>query len=153
MNNHCQTLGLFPPFDLVQLKSAYKDLAKLHHPDRGGDPNKMIEINTAYEALKKETELSPAGRYEYVNVTFTISIEDYLRQQAQAAKAKSDEIFRSRVDLLIKEQIEKGYKPGWIIYQVLKVYGGRLSLDNWIMLGEKLNYKPQWAYHKFKEYS
>jgi len=32
--------------------AAYKALAKLHHPDRGGDVEKMKEINDAYRRLK-----------------------------------------------------------------------------------------------------
>lgn len=39
------------PWEVVQ--AAYRALAGLHHPDRGGDTAKMQEINEAYEALKK----------------------------------------------------------------------------------------------------
>jgi len=29
----------------------YKVLAQKHHPDRGGDAEKMVELNTAYSEL------------------------------------------------------------------------------------------------------
>ena len=36
----------------LQVKSAYRKLAKLHHPDRGGDERKMAVVNLAFEAIK-----------------------------------------------------------------------------------------------------
>lgn len=38
------------PFELIKL--ARKTLCRLHHPDRGGDPDKMIAVNDAYERLE-----------------------------------------------------------------------------------------------------
>jgi len=38
---------------LTQLKSEYKRLAKLHHPDCGGDEKTMIEINNEFDYLCK----------------------------------------------------------------------------------------------------
>ncbi len=32
-----------------EIKKAYQDLAKKHHPDHGGDPAQMSEINVAYQ--------------------------------------------------------------------------------------------------------
>jgi len=34
------------------IKRAYKEQAKKHHPDRGGDANKFAEISNAYDILK-----------------------------------------------------------------------------------------------------
>lgn len=34
------------------LRKRYNQLAKIHHPDRGGDPGKFIEIKAAYDQLK-----------------------------------------------------------------------------------------------------
>ncbi len=36
----------------LQVKSAYRHLAKLHHPDRGGDKRKMAVVNLAFEAIR-----------------------------------------------------------------------------------------------------
>jgi hypothetical protein len=54
-----QALAVFeiePPFTLVRLKSRYKTLVKLHHPDaHGGDKaaeEKLKVINQAYATLK-----------------------------------------------------------------------------------------------------
>lgn len=40
------------PMELVQ--AAYRIMAKQHHPDRGGDPEKMKLINAAYKNLMGE---------------------------------------------------------------------------------------------------
>lgn len=37
-----------------QVKKRYRELAKKHHPDRGGDLAKMVAINRANDALMKE---------------------------------------------------------------------------------------------------
>ena len=36
-------------------KAAYRALAKKHHPDVGGNAEKMVEINAAYEVLTTST--------------------------------------------------------------------------------------------------
>ncbi len=48
------TLGLPPNSEDPQIKSAYRRLAKMYHPDISGDENtrqKFIEVNEAYEIL------------------------------------------------------------------------------------------------------
>jgi DnaJ-domain-containing protein 1 len=51
-----KVLGIDPPFTLVHLKARYKELVKLHHPDRhGGDKaaeERLKIINQAYSTLK-----------------------------------------------------------------------------------------------------
>jgi ATP-dependent DNA helicase PIF1 len=57
------------PFDILgiaysstpdEIKDAYRKLAILHHPDKGGDPDQFIRINTAYELLR-----DPETKSEY----------------------------------------------------------------------------------------
>ena len=40
-----------------EIKSAYRKLVKIHHPDTGGDQNIMLEINAAWEKLKVKNEI------------------------------------------------------------------------------------------------
>ena len=42
-------LGLQRGATQVEIKAAYRKLARQHHPDRGGDPEKFKEIHAAYE--------------------------------------------------------------------------------------------------------
>ena len=39
---------------IEDIKKSYRELVKIHHPDRGGDPKVMLEINAAWEILKKK---------------------------------------------------------------------------------------------------
>lgn len=48
---HYETLGLSPNADLNEVKKAYRNLSRQHHPDRGGDPEMMKHINHAYETI------------------------------------------------------------------------------------------------------
>jgi len=52
MNNPYSTLGVPRNADASTIKRAYKEKAKEHHPDRGGDTNKFAEISNAYDILK-----------------------------------------------------------------------------------------------------
>ena len=45
-------LGVHRNADAAAIKRAYKQKAKEHHPDRGGDSNKFAEISNAYDILK-----------------------------------------------------------------------------------------------------
>jgi curved DNA-binding protein CbpA len=39
-----------------EIKKAYRKLAMVNHPDRGGDNNKFAEINAAYDTLGDPTK-------------------------------------------------------------------------------------------------
>lgn len=48
-------------YDEKGLKAAYRRLAVLHHPDRGGDGRTMALINTAYHVLAQRAEMARAA--------------------------------------------------------------------------------------------
>lgn len=47
-------LGLPPDATRQQIKRRYRELAKQHHPDRGGDEREMQRIIAAYHLLMKD---------------------------------------------------------------------------------------------------
>lgn len=49
-----EVLGLPRECTRSQIKAAYKDKAKLHHPNAGGEPHKWQELNEAYEQGLKQ---------------------------------------------------------------------------------------------------
>ena len=53
-------LNLDPSCTQEQVKVSYKDLARLHHPDKNGDTEKFKAIAKAYETLSDS-----AKRAEY----------------------------------------------------------------------------------------
>lgn len=46
-------LGIKPTTDLKVIKNAYRQKAKKHHPDKGGDELVFIQVKKAYDAILK----------------------------------------------------------------------------------------------------
>ena len=49
-----QILKVHPGAEIEEIKKAYRKLVKIHHPDKGGDSEVMLEVNSAWEILKKK---------------------------------------------------------------------------------------------------
>ena len=49
-----ELLGVGDTKDAKEIDRKYKELAKDHHPDKGGDTKKFQEINKAHKLLKRE---------------------------------------------------------------------------------------------------
>ena len=60
MKNYYDILGVDEKATSAEITKAFKDLAKTHHPDRGGDEAKFKEINEAHDTLK-----SSQKRHDY----------------------------------------------------------------------------------------
>ena len=52
MKNYYDVLGVNEQSTSAEITKAFKDLAKKHHPDRGGDKDKFQEIREAHDTLK-----------------------------------------------------------------------------------------------------
>lgn len=52
-DGHLRTLGLCEPSSLEEIQKSYRELAAKHHPDKGGDAQKMAAVNVAYHWLKE----------------------------------------------------------------------------------------------------
>ncbi len=60
-----QILKVHPSAKLKDIKQAYRELVKIHHPDKGGDTKVMLEINSAWEILKKQHKDPYLGKHDY----------------------------------------------------------------------------------------
>lgn len=52
-DNPYKTLGVTYESSMEEIKSAYRKLAHIHHPDHGGDVEMFKKIGGAYDYLKK----------------------------------------------------------------------------------------------------
>lgn len=52
--NPYEVLGIEPTADAAVVKKAYRQRAKLHHPDAGGDPEAFREVAIAYSVLSDQ---------------------------------------------------------------------------------------------------
>jgi hypothetical protein len=66
-------LGLGSDATADEIRAARRDLARVHHPDAGGDPSTMQSINTAAELALRLLDVSrtpaPAPESEWVGTT------------------------------------------------------------------------------------
>ena len=60
LHKEIETLGFdFGDYSktFAEVQNNFKELAKIHHPDHGGDPDRMMAINEAWAMLKKHRHL------------------------------------------------------------------------------------------------
>ena len=59
--NPYEVLGLKKTATVKEIKDAYRKLSKKHHPDKGGNSKKFIEIQNAYDILSDEESRKKYG--------------------------------------------------------------------------------------------
>lgn len=110
MTNHYDTLGVNKSDSIDQIKDAYKKLAKKHHPDKGGDPDKFKRIQEAYEVVG-----DPAKRAEYDNPNpfssmfdggFPFSFPFPVNSQSQVHKVVTQQVYISLRDVYYSNPVK-----------------------------------------------
>jgi DnaJ domain len=146
-----QVLGVIPPVSMSDLKLAYRKAAALHHPDRGGNHEAMIAVNNAYEQAKWEVE---SGHRNYQKPPKSHQKPPKSEKRKSKRKAKETkpvdpiEAGIRAIDKLIKKQVQNGYKPYWVVYELLKVSDSSPPIEVWRYLGARLRYHPNWYRHQ-----
>lgn len=74
MKNYYAILGIKDFAEMPDIRRAYRRLALINHPDRGGDAERMKEINGAYEFLMKNKPVYDRQLNGYSPVGFTIIV-------------------------------------------------------------------------------
>lgn len=80
------------------IKTIYRTLQMLYHPDRGGDPRKSLELNLAFEAINYEK--NPQGFQHYKKA--------YLQRLSRKTLRKE------------LEDLKEGYRKLTYLYELLK---------------------------------
>lgn len=88
-NDYYNVLGIKKDATESEIKKAYRKLALVHHPDKGGDETKFKEIAEAYEVLSDPEKKSNYDKYGHNSVkqgsraydTYgSMSMEDFMRE-------------------------------------------------------------------------
>src|SRR5215475_4768332 len=74
-------LGLLPPYELADVKAAYRDKVLVAHPDRGGDPAAFIRIKQAYDQAVEYATFRKSRR-----AWMAAQVEPHLQQQEVIAE-------------------------------------------------------------------
>jgi curved DNA-binding protein CbpA len=122
MKNPFEILGLSPEickklrdeglFALV--KSSYRTLQTIYHPDRGGDHKRAIELNLAFEMLNYKRDPERFEKYK----------EKYIRKLSRRSRTRTKEM---------EEQIEnqkRAYQQTSTKYYEYILYMNRISNDD-----------------------
>lgn len=83
MDNHYSTLGVDENATDADIKKAYRKLASIHHPDKGGDTEKFKAIQTAYDVIGNKEK-----RAEY-------DVQRNMRNPAFGNGVNLDDLFRN----------------------------------------------------------
>lgn len=107
MKNYYDILGVSKTSSQEEIKKKYRELSKMHHPDKGGDEEVFKKINEAYSTLS-----DPSKRAEYDNPVKTysggMSAEDvynmaFGRQQRRQESFKIDPHVNINMSLTMEE--------------------------------------------------
>jgi curved DNA-binding protein CbpA len=77
MMTYYEILGVAKDATAKQIKAAYRKMAQTHHPDKGGDSLRFVEIQQAYDTL------SDAEKREHYDRYGTIKPNDSLMDKAK----------------------------------------------------------------------
>lgn len=86
MHSHYQTLELRPGATKEEVKKAFRRLAHIHHPDKGGTAAKFNQISTAYRALVNSAPDVGVGSTETGESFWSKSAGTYTNQQEWAQR-------------------------------------------------------------------
>jgi molecular chaperone DnaJ len=109
MANHYQILRVTPRATAAEIKQAYRQLAKQHHPDMmGADVGRMIEINAAYEILNDPGRKRDYDRSLQQSIPLNISIKTPSDTQQKARRPKE---YGTDLDSQIEQWLNGVYAP------------------------------------------
>lgn len=85
MRNYYDDLGISKNATASEIRNAYKQMAKTHHPDRGGDESKFKIINEAYQILSnadKKADYDIKLNRTKRKGRFTFSFDDFFNVES-----------------------------------------------------------------------
>ena len=127
----CFILGIGPTFSDRDLKRAYRRAAAANHPDRGGNAERMVLVNQAYEVLSGRAS---SDAYEH--------FDGAPRSAPSVQKFRRYTSFRSRNDPLDRYVV--GVAAALAVFAwiggIIDAFNNFNALRGWIVLGLPLSY-------------
>lgn len=112
MKNYYSTLGVPVDASPAQIKKAYRDKARVMHPDKGGSESEFKELSEAYTVLSNPEERErynkkfKKGKFEPLDwKTFSSFYKNVRKRTSEKLKSDKDIKFNLGVNL---EQIKRG---------------------------------------------
>lgn len=93
-------LGVTPEASPAEIKAAYRSLVKRHHPDAGGDAQRILDLNAAWEVLREQVRGGSAA-----------APTNGTTNTAAPGSARSGRRRSSSGDRLLAEWLEQVYAP------------------------------------------
>ena len=116
MKNYYKELGLKQNATRDEIKSAYRLLAKKYHPDTGGDNEKFLALQLAWETLNDPQRKAIHDKSLFNDESYVISKNENWSSELKNKKNNS-----TNKDQDIKDWIKKIYNPiNRFISQVIK---------------------------------
>ena len=116
MKNYYKELGLKQNATRNEIKSAYRLLAKKYHPDTGGDNEKFLALQLAWETLNDPQKKAIHDKSLFNNESY-----DYSKSKNWSSELKNKKNHSTNKDQDIKDWIKKIYNPiNRFISQVIK---------------------------------
>jgi curved DNA-binding protein CbpA len=82
---HYEVLGVAPSAPIATVRQAYVEQARVHHPDRGGDPDAMRAVNAAWATL------SDPGRRALYDLTLAEPVSRPSAPEPDPARWRTDD--------------------------------------------------------------
>ena len=94
MKNPYAELGVTAQATQAELKAAYRRLVKQHHPDAGGDPERILALNAAWELVgdaerRRQFDRNHAGGYSGLQADAVAEARRRGARNARASRAAS----------------------------------------------------------------
>ena len=116
MKNYYKELGLKQNATRNEIKSAYRLLAKKYHPDTGGDNEKFLSLQLAWETLNDPHKKAIHDKSLFNAESFIVS-----KNENWSSELKNNKNNSTNKDQGIKDWIKKIYNPiNRFISQVIK---------------------------------
>ena len=116
MKNYYKELGLKQNATRNEIKSAYRLLAKKYHPDTGGDNEKFLALQLAWETLNDPQKKAIYDKSLFNDESYAVSENENWSSELKNKKNNS-----TNKDQDIKDWIKKIYNPiNRFISQVIK---------------------------------